>query len=91
MMTNEAFEVAFNTSNRNNNQQFALLFTSLVQESMMNLLKDKETDYGNDFNFEKKKMINMVVSNHMQELDLEMNPDKYRSDSLTKTIIYTME
>ena len=30
MLTNEEFEVAFNTSNRNNNQQYALLFTPLV-------------------------------------------------------------
>ena len=32
MLTNEEFEVAFNTSNRNNNQQYALLFTPLAQE-----------------------------------------------------------
>ena len=41
MLTNEEFEVAFNTSNRNNNQQFALLFTPLAQQSMMALSKSK--------------------------------------------------
>lgn len=79
MMTNEEFEVAFNTSNRNNNQQFALLFTSLAQESMLKLLKDNEAGYGDDFNFEKDKMINTIVSNHMQELDLDLNPKQYRN------------
>ncbi len=79
MMTNEEFEVAFNTSNRNNNQQFALLFTPLAQESMLKLLKDKEAGYGDDFDFEKNKMINSIVSNHMQELNLDMNPEQYRN------------
>ena len=40
MMSNEDFEVAFNTSNRNNNQQHALLFTPLAQQSMLTLLKE---------------------------------------------------
>lgn len=78
MMTNEEFEVAFNTSNRNNNQQFALLFTPLAQESMLKLLEDYEVGYGDDFDFEKHKMINTIIPNHMQELNLDMNPDQYR-------------
>lgn len=78
MMTNEDFEVAFNTSDRNNNQQFALLFTPLAQESMMNLLSDDKVGYGDDFDFLKDRMINTIVPDHMQELDLDMNPDQYR-------------
>lgn len=78
MMTNEEFEVAFNTSNRNNNQQFALLFTPLAQESMLKLLADHEVGYGDDFDFDKHKMINTIIPNHMQELNLDMNPDQYR-------------
>lgn len=78
MMTNEEFEIAFNTSNRNNNQQYALLFTPLAQESMLNLLKDNKVGFGDNFDFEKNKMINTVVSNHMQNLDLDMNPEQYR-------------
>ncbi|MCM1177386.1 MAG: hypothetical protein NC308_07335 [Clostridium sp.] len=78
MMTNEEFEVAFNTSNRNNNQQFALLFTPLAQESMMKLLEDKEAGYGDDFDFGKNRMINTIISSHMQELNLDMNPAQYR-------------
>lgn len=78
MITNEEFEVAFNTSNRNNNQQFALLFTPLAQESMLKLLKDHEVGYGDDFDFDKHKMINTIIPNHMQELNLDMNPDQYR-------------
>lgn len=78
MMTNEDFEVAFNTSNRNNNQQFALLFTPLAQESMLKLLKDTTAGYGDDFDFGKEKMINTIIPSHMQEINLDMNPEQYR-------------
>lgn len=78
MMTNEDFEVAFNTSNRNNNQQFALLFTPLAQESMLKLLKDKEVGFGDDFDFDKNQMINIIIANHMQGIDLDMNPEQYQ-------------
>ena len=79
MMTNEDFEVAFNTSNRNNNQQFALLFTPLAQENILKLLKDNVVGFGDDFNFDKHEMINTIVSNHMQELNLNMDPEQYRN------------
>ena len=78
MMTNEEFEVAFDTSNRNNNQQYALLFTPLAQESMMNLLKDNKVGFGDDFDFGKQRMINVIFSNHMQSLNLDMNPQQYK-------------
>ena len=78
MMTNEDFETAFDTSDRNSNQQYALLFTPLAQESMMKLLKDEEAGYGDDFDFMKQRMINTIVPNHIQQLDLDMNPDQYR-------------
>lgn len=79
MMTNEEFEVCFDTSNRNNNQQFALLFTPLAQESMLKLLKENAVGFGDDFDFTKHKMINIIVSNHMQELNLDLNPNQYRN------------
>lgn len=78
MMTNEEFEVAFDTSNRNNNQQYALLFTPLAQESMMNLLKDDKVGFGDDFDFGKHRMINVIFSKHMQSLNLDMNPQQYK-------------
>lgn len=78
MLTNEDFEVAFDTSNRNNNQQFALLFTPLAQETMLRLLKDTAVGYGDDFDFDKERMINVIVPDHLQVLDLDMNPARYR-------------
>lgn len=79
MMTNEEFETIFDTSNRNDNQQYALLFTPLAQESMTRLLKDKENGYGDDFDFDKNRMINTITPDHLQTLDLDMNPDLYRN------------
>lgn len=92
MLTNEDFEVAFNTSNRNNNQQFALLFTPLAQESMLNLLKDTSAGYGDDFDFDKSRMINTIISKHMQELNLDLNPEQYHDFdySRAKADFYTI-
>ena len=77
MLTNEVFEAAFDTSDRNNNQQFSLLFTSLAQESMLALLRDREVGYGDDFDFIKDKKINTIIPDHLQRLELDMNPSRY--------------
>ena len=84
MMGNEEFEVAFDTSNRNNNQQHALLFTPLAQNSMMSLLVDDEAGYGDDFDFEKCRMINTIITDHMQGSTLDMDPQQYRNYSFDK-------
>lgn len=84
MMTNEEFEVAFDTSNRNDNQQFALLFTPLAQENMLKLLKDGYIGYGDNFDFDKHRMINTITPEHLQNLDLDMNPQQYRSFDFDK-------
>lgn len=79
MMTNDDFEVAFDTSNRNHNQQFALLFTPLAQNSIMSILDDKSVGFGDDFEFEKARMINVIVADHMQSEEMDMNPAQYQS------------
>lgn len=79
MMTNEEFEVAFDTSNRNNNQQFALLFTPLAQTNILKLLQDKQEGYGDDFDFGKDGMINTIIPEHLQALDLDLDPRQYRN------------
>lgn len=79
MMTNEEFEVAFDTSNRNNNQQFAMLFTPLAQANMLKLLKDRNVGYGDNFDFDKEKMINIVIPEHMQTIELDMDPRQYQN------------
>ncbi len=84
MMTNEEFETAFDTSNRNDNQQFALLFTLLAQQSMLSLLKDRQVGYGDNFDFLKHRMMNTIVPEHLQTLNLDMNPARYRNFDYSK-------
>ena len=84
MMTNEDFEVAFDTRNRNNNQQFALLFTALAQENILNLLKDKQIGFGDDFDFDKNKMINIITPDHLQGGNLDMNPSQFQNFDFEK-------
>lgn len=79
LMTNEDFEVVFDTSDRNNNHQYALLFTPLAQNTMLKLLKDKEIGFGDDFDFVKKKMINTIIPEHLQDMVIDFNPDQYSS------------
>lgn len=79
LMANEDFEVAFDTSDRNNNHQYALLFTPLAQNTMLKLLKDKEIGFGDDFDFVKKKMINTIIPEHLQDMVIDFNPDQYSS------------
>lgn len=78
LMQNENFEVLFNTKNRNHEQQYRLLFTPLAQASMLDLLRDNQEGYGDDFDFSKQKMINTIVADHIQSVEFDMNPDHYR-------------
>lgn len=78
MLTNEEFEVAFDTRDRNNNQQYALLFTPLAQQNMLALLKDQTTGYGDDFDFLKRNKINTIIPQHLQNRSLDMDPDQFR-------------
>ena len=77
MSTNEEFEVLFTTTDRNNNQQFFLLFTPLAQENMINIIRDKEYGYGDDFQFIKDHKLNFITAEHMQDLPLDMNPSTF--------------
>lgn len=77
MANNEEFEVLFTTTDRNNNQQYFLLFTPLAQENMINIIRDKEHGYGDDFQFMKHRKLNTLTADHMQELPLDMNPRKF--------------
>lgn len=74
MATNEEFEVLFTTTDRNNNQQYFLLFTPLAQENMINIIRDKKYGYGDDFQFMKHRKLNTIIADHMQKLPLDINP-----------------
>lgn len=84
MLSNEDFEVAFDTSDRNNNQQHALLFTPLAQQNLMKLMADSALGYGDDFDFYKMRMINTLVPQHLTGADIDFDPGRYRNFDLEK-------
>lgn len=82
MMTNQVFEVLFNTKDRNDEQQFRLLFTPLAQSSMLSLLRDEKEGYGDDFDFCKDKKINTIIADHLQNLSIDTDPTMYHGYDL---------
>ena len=76
-LTNSKFEYLFNALDRDNEVEFRLLFTPLAQKNMISLITSK-SPYGDDFRFVKRKMINLIHSDHAQTLDFDGNPVHFR-------------
>ena len=82
IMDNREFDACFNAVDRDNEQQFRLLFTPLAQQEMLNLLRDREQGYGDDFSFYKRGMINTLLSNHLEQLDISGAPAIFKNYEL---------
>lgn len=76
-MGNTEFEVLFGASNRNNEVQFRLLFTVLAQKQLLQLMKEKKIGFGDNFNFIKHKMINIIEPEHLKGVDLNIAPSYF--------------
>ena len=70
VLGNSEFEVLFGATNRNNEVQFRLLFTPLAQKQLLELMKDKEVGFGDDFDFIKHKKINVIIPEHLRRINL---------------------
>ncbi len=77
-MGNTEFEVLFGASNRNNEVQFRLLFTVLAQKQLLQLMKEKTIGFGDNFNFIKHKMINIIEPEHLKGVDLNVSPSFFQ-------------
>lgn len=82
VMSNREFDTLFNATDRDHEVQFRLLFTPLAQQEMVKLLKDKEIGYGDNFNFLKTKMLNMVEPEHMMSVDISGDPKMFHAYEL---------
>ena len=95
MMSNRDFETLFNTMDRNNEVEFRLLFTPIAQTQMLQLLRDRVNGFGDDFNFNKSHKLNVIVAKHLNELDLNNDPSRYKSysvdDSRSEFMIYNQQ
>jgi len=82
IMDNREFDACFNAVDRDNEHQFRLLFTPLAQQEMLNLLRDGEQGYGDDFVFIKSGMINTLFSDHLDQLDISGAPRIFKNYDL---------
>ncbi len=83
-MSNTKFDVLFDATNRDNEQQFRLMFTPLAQREMIDLIRSEE-GYGDDFDFFKRRKLNIIRSEHAQKWDMNTSASKYRSFDLEES------
>ena len=88
MMSNKEFEVLFHADDRNDEIEFRLLFTPLAQAQMISLLNDTQEGYGDDFSFVKREKINMLSPEHLQNDDLDVDPEQFRDYSFDNVKAY---
>ncbi len=84
MMGNEEFDALFDAHNRTDEAQFRLLFTPVAQRQMLALLRDYKVGYGDDFKFVKVNKINLIIPQHIQNLDVDANPENFKYWNLEK-------
>jgi hypothetical protein len=82
VMSNQEFDALFQATDRDHEVQFRLLFTPLAQQEMLNVLKDREAGFGDDFRFYKWRMVNVVIPEHLSQIDIGLGPDGFRNHDL---------
>ncbi len=75
-LANTEFEALFHAWNRNNEQQFRLLFTPLGQQNEVEAVTSTE-GFGDDFYFYKQKKMNAISSAHSQSFEYSGNPIQF--------------
>ncbi|HKM02400.1 MAG TPA: hypothetical protein VJZ31_00505 [Bacilli bacterium] len=76
-MSNAEFELLFGALDRDKEIEYRLLFTPLAQREILNVIKDKKSGFGDDFNFVKRKQVNYIIPEHLQSFDMDGSPDNY--------------
>ena len=71
---NLEFESLYEGIDRNNEVEYRLLFTPLAQKNLIQLIKEPKP-YGDDWYFNKDKMLNYVQSRHSQAFNYDANPN----------------
>lgn len=77
-MSNTKFDVLFDATSRDNEQQFRLMFTPLAQREMIDLIRSEE-GYGDDFDFFKRRKMNVIRSEHSQSWNMSTSASRYYS------------
>ncbi len=79
LMSNHEFETWFHAKDRDHEVEFRLLFTPVAQTQMLNLMKDTTVGYGDDFTFIKRKKVNMLFSQHLDEATIDTDPSRFHN------------
>jgi hypothetical protein len=82
VMSNKEFEALFNATDRDHEVEFRLLFTPLAQQEMVKLLNDKNVGFGDDFTFNKSGMVNFVEPQHLANVELAVDLNRFKSQEL---------
>ena len=80
MMSNRDFELLFNSTDRDDEVAYRLLYTPLAQQYMVKLLNDAKTGFGDDFMYFKSRMITAITAEHLNTLEFStepIQPDEY--------------
>lgn len=83
IMSNQEFDALFHAVDRNHEIQFRLLFTPLVQQEMLKLLRDKSVGFGDNFSFEKNHKINIIRPAHLTNFDISAAPSIFQNYDLS--------
>ncbi len=73
---NDEFESLYGGTDRDNEVEYRLLFTPLAQKNLLELVKETKP-FGDDWYFDKYKMLNYVRSFHSQAFDYSADPEKF--------------
>ena len=79
LMGNHEFETWFHAKDRDNEVEFRMLFTPVAQMQMLNLMKDSDTGYGDDFAFVKRGKMNLIVARHLAGAAIDTGPARFRN------------
>ena len=85
-MANSTFEAYFNSSDRNNEVEYRLMFTPLAQKNIC-FLFSQDKPYGDDITYIKNKCINTIYSTHSMNMDYSggtYNYDSYDYEEVKK-------
>lgn len=82
LMANRDFEVLFHAVDRDHPVQFRLLYTPLAQQQTVELLRDRDQGWGDDFSLRKDRMVTLVDAAHLDVAEVETPPSRYASYDL---------
>ena len=80
---NDEFEDYFDGINRDNEVEYRLLFTPLAQRSMLDIITN-QLPFGDNFYFNKNKMLNTIGVNGMGNVELEGDPRAFMGYDIEK-------